>query len=255
MKIDWLTVTAQVVNFLVLVWLLKRFLYQPVITAMATREQRIATRLNEASEREQQAEAERRRLRQETEALEQSREEKLAQARRAVDEEKRKQLDEARREIDRQHRIWRDELRREQEELRKTLRRKLAEAAVTIARRALADLADASLERQIATTFLHRLEGLSGEEREALVRGGGPVQVAASFDLDDDIRERLRKALKARAGIELLRDPELVCGIALTGAGHRVEWNLGDYLGDAEELIRRQLAGPADADRSAPDAA
>ncbi len=48
MQIDWLTVIAQIVNFLILVWLLKRFLYQPVINAMDQREQRIAERLQKA---------------------------------------------------------------------------------------------------------------------------------------------------------------------------------------------------------------
>ena len=30
MLIDWFTVGAQVLNFIILVWLMKRFLYQPV---------------------------------------------------------------------------------------------------------------------------------------------------------------------------------------------------------------------------------
>ena len=45
MQIDWLTVAAQIVNFLVLVWLLQRFLYRPIVSAMAERENRIETRL------------------------------------------------------------------------------------------------------------------------------------------------------------------------------------------------------------------
>ena len=57
MAIDWMTVSAQIVNFLLLVWLLKRFLYQPVLSAMDRREQDIAERLGAALDREQQAEA------------------------------------------------------------------------------------------------------------------------------------------------------------------------------------------------------
>ncbi len=48
MAIDWITVSAQIVNFLILVWLLKHFLYQPIIRAMDRREQRVSERLNEA---------------------------------------------------------------------------------------------------------------------------------------------------------------------------------------------------------------
>ena len=45
MDVDWITVSAQIVNFLILVWLLKRFLYRPVLNAMNRREQRIHQRL------------------------------------------------------------------------------------------------------------------------------------------------------------------------------------------------------------------
>lgn len=48
MLIDWFTVAAQAVNFLVLVWLLKRFLYKPILGAMDAREQRIASQLRQA---------------------------------------------------------------------------------------------------------------------------------------------------------------------------------------------------------------
>ena len=43
MLIDWFTVAAQAVNFLLLVWLLKRFLHKPVLAAIDEREKRIAT--------------------------------------------------------------------------------------------------------------------------------------------------------------------------------------------------------------------
>ena len=48
MSVNWFTVAAQVVNFLILVWLLHRFLYGPIIAAMDRRERRIAERLQDA---------------------------------------------------------------------------------------------------------------------------------------------------------------------------------------------------------------
>jgi F-type H+-transporting ATPase subunit b len=48
MLIDWFTVAAQVVNFLILVWLMKRFLYKPILHAIDEREKRIATELANA---------------------------------------------------------------------------------------------------------------------------------------------------------------------------------------------------------------
>jgi F-type H+-transporting ATPase subunit b len=48
MLIDWFTVGAQVVNFLILVWLMKRFLYKPILHAIDAREKRIAKELADA---------------------------------------------------------------------------------------------------------------------------------------------------------------------------------------------------------------
>jgi F-type H+-transporting ATPase subunit b len=55
MLIDWFTVGAQVLNFLILIYLLKRFLYGPILRAMDRREERIADRLREAAERSEDA--------------------------------------------------------------------------------------------------------------------------------------------------------------------------------------------------------
>ena len=55
MLIDWFTVAAQAVNFLILVWLLKRFLYKPVLAAIDEREKRIATQLQDAEKKKAEA--------------------------------------------------------------------------------------------------------------------------------------------------------------------------------------------------------
>jgi F-type H+-transporting ATPase subunit b len=51
MLIDWFTVVAQVLNFLILVWLLKRFLYRPILNAIDVREKRIAAEVADARRR------------------------------------------------------------------------------------------------------------------------------------------------------------------------------------------------------------
>ncbi|HEY4789048.1 MAG TPA: hypothetical protein VIH57_23530, partial [Bacteroidales bacterium] len=59
MLIDWFTVAAQLINFLVLVWLLKRFLYKPVLKAIDEREKRIVMQLQEAENKKAEADRER----------------------------------------------------------------------------------------------------------------------------------------------------------------------------------------------------
>ncbi len=45
MLIDWFTVVAQAINFLILVWLLQRFLFKPILGAIDEREKGIAAQL------------------------------------------------------------------------------------------------------------------------------------------------------------------------------------------------------------------
>ena len=59
MLIDWFTVGAQAINFIILVWLLKRFLYKPILDAVDAREKRIATELADADAKKAEAEKER----------------------------------------------------------------------------------------------------------------------------------------------------------------------------------------------------
>ncbi|MCQ8130983.1 F0F1 ATP synthase subunit B family protein, partial [Methylomonas rivi] len=56
MQIDWLTVAAQWINFLILMWLLRRYLYQPILQAMDKRQQAIAARAAAAVSKTEQAE-------------------------------------------------------------------------------------------------------------------------------------------------------------------------------------------------------
>ena len=48
MNINWFTVIAQVINFLILVWLLKKFLYKPILNAIDEREKKIADKIKDA---------------------------------------------------------------------------------------------------------------------------------------------------------------------------------------------------------------
>ncbi|MEO5958542.1 MAG: F0F1 ATP synthase subunit B, partial [Opitutaceae bacterium] len=55
MLIDWFTVGAQVLNFLILVWLMKRFLYKPILNAIDAREKKISAELADAESKRAEA--------------------------------------------------------------------------------------------------------------------------------------------------------------------------------------------------------
>jgi F-type H+-transporting ATPase subunit b len=234
MEIDWITVSAQVVNFLILVYLLKRFLYAPVMRAMDRREQRIAERLNEAKNREQKANDEAQRFRDRSEDLERRRGELMAKAKEQAEAERQQMLDAARDEVGETRLQWQRQVELEKDEFLEALRKRTAEAVQDVARKALADLADARLEEQVAETFVNRLKALDKDTRKAFADSKAPVCVATSFELDSAVRGRLTRAihehLTSEAEVSYDQSPELLCGIELSTSGRRLSWSLADYL-------------------------
>lgn len=245
MRIDWLTVIAQIVNFLVLVWLLKRFLYQPVVDAMARREARIESRLEDARAREAEAESEAEAYRERSATLEQEREQRLEETREAARQEKRRLVEEARSEVDQLRERWLGQLRREQDEFRKGLKSELAAAVAAAARAALSDLADSGLEERVAEVLLRRVEGLPTEERERLLGSAEPLRISSAFELGEASRERLRQALDAPGGLEFAVDASLGFGIVIRAPDYKLEWTAASYLGELEARLGELLATPA----------
>jgi F-type H+-transporting ATPase subunit b len=247
MTIDWLTVTAQIVNFLILVWLLKRFLYKPVINAMAKREARIDNRLSEAQRREQEAEDEAQDYRQRREALEQQRDAALQQAKDDAEQQRQQLLDKARQEIDAQRQQWQEELKQEQQAFIEDLKRHSAFTVANIAGRALTDLADADLERQIIAAFLQRLTDIDDETRQALANDNGALHIHSSFELDDDSRTKISQAVHKALGkereLEFEQSGELICGIELASEGRKLGWNVAQYMDTLENRISASLNG------------
>jgi F-type H+-transporting ATPase subunit b len=246
MEIDWITVSAQIVNFLILVWLLKRFLYQPVIRAMDRREQRIADRLEEAEAREQEARDQTRHYQEQEQELDRRREALLDEARERAEQEKRQLLEEARDEVRETRAKWQRQTEREKTEFLDNLRKQALDAIQLIARKALADLADAGLERQLVDSFAARLEGLDEETRQALAEAASEVRISSAFELDSATRGRLTRAVHEHlaGNLEVGYDasPALLCGIELRAGGRRLGWNLADYLEELGERVERSLA-------------
>jgi F-type H+-transporting ATPase subunit b len=250
MQIDWLTVLAQIVNFLVLVWLLKRFLYGPITRAMARREEGIAERLREADATRAAADEEARTYRKKQEQLEQQRKELLEEAREAAAEERRNLEHEARDEVAARKQGWLEQLAAERRSFEQDLRRRSADAFYALARRALGDLADAELEAQIVQAFIRQLAGLDeatvAKVKAATGTDGGDVVIESRFALDASLKRQLTRAIHDRLGeavhVDYAEAEGLDVGIALVAGSQHVAWTVGHYLDDLERAVDEELS-------------
>lgn len=249
MLIDWFTVSAQLINFVILVWLLKRFLYQPILHAIDAREQRIALSLADAAAKETEAETERDAFRRKNETFEQQSAELLNQATDEAKAEGQRLLDEARQAADDLRAKRQEELQREQQSLNDEIVRRTRAEVFAIARKTLSDLSGTSLEAQMSEVFTERLRALDDEARQrfasVLKTSTQPALVRSAFELAPEQQETIRRALNEvlAADVQVRFDtaPEEIGGIELTTDGQKVAWSIADYLRSLENSIGELL--------------
>lgn len=240
MLIDWFTVAAQAVNFLILVLLLKRFLYGPIITAMNERRQNLAREQEQARHARQEADERARELADQTEQTRARREQVLEQARTEAEAWREQALAATRTEADRERDRWRDELTREQRALQGTLRRRIGHEVVALSAKALHDLSGADLNARAVDAFLEKLDAQPAPEIT------GNLVVRTGFELSPDMQQRLetegRKRFPRAGDLSVTLEPELGFGIALLAGDRKWEWNLSAYLDSVEDAVFQGLA-------------
>lgn len=167
MAIDWFTIGAQILNFLVLIYLLKRFLYRPVLDAIAAREKRIAGTLAEAATMKAEALKEREALHARNDAFDRDRTTLLAKATEAADGERKRVIEAARVAADALGEKQRQALARDARSMGDDIGRSARTEVFAIARKALADMADESLEARMTAIFIARLAALDTSAKRA----------------------------------------------------------------------------------------
>jgi len=249
MLIDWFTVVAQVLNFLVLVWLMKRFLYKPILHAIDKREKRIAAELANADKRKAEAQKENDEFKHKNEELDQQRAALMSKAVNEVKAERQRLLDEARQAADALSAKRKEALRNQEQNLHQAISRLTQQEVFAITRKALTDLAAVSLEERMGEVFIRRLQEMDDQAKtglgEALKTASEPALVRSAFDLPAKQRTAIQNALNKTFSFEIpIRfetAPDLISGIELTSNGQKLAWSIADYLVSLEKGVDELL--------------
>jgi F-type H+-transporting ATPase subunit b len=207
MLIDWFTIAAQALNFLILVWLMKRFLYKPILHALDAREKRIAKELAEADAKKREAEEEREKFRKKNEAFDQQRDDLLSEAKREAKGERERLLDEARQAADALRAKRQETLRNDAHNLNQAISRRTQKEVFAIARKMMADLAGTTLDERMSEVFTGRLRRLEGEAKQdlatALNTSSDPLLVRSAFALPSEQQGAIQNALQEAFSADL----------------------------------------------------
>ena len=239
MSIDWITVGAQIVNCLVLIWLLKRFLYRPILDGVDAREKEIADRMAEAATIRKAAEVAAADHNAEISALRASRAETLDEARAAAGAERDALLAETHKRLATEQADREAQRAEEAQKYTADLHRSGAEALLSLTRKALSDLADETLEQRIIDhtvtrlgTVADELRNAAGDSREAVVLTRDPLPARASARLSKKIASVLPGFT-----VRFDTDPSVAPGLTLKLGGAQVGWTVDSYLDGLDALL------------------
>jgi len=254
MKINWFTVIAQLLNFLILVWLLKKFLYRPVLNAIDIREKKIAARLEDAENIKEEAKKEQDEFGKKNKQFDGQKKELMDKAIADTKVQKDKLLEDARKEVDALHTKQQKAIDDMQENLKKDLSQKTQQEVFNISRKVLTDLASVDLEEQTAKFFINRLEKLKDEDEKQFIDSftsmSKPVIIQSAFELPKKQQTEIIKAIDKKLGkeneFEFKIAPEIISGIELSTNGYKLSWSISEYLNSLQNIISETLKDKAD---------
>lgn len=253
MQVDWVTVAAQIVNFLILVWLLQRVLYRPLTRALKAREEEVQRSLREAEAARDGADVEAAAHREALRTLEEEREARLAAVEEEAEALRAEMTETARGELAERRAGWQAQLEDEKASFLDRLRRRAGEAFVTLARHALLEMADEDLVDRIARVFARRLAALDAEEQKHLKSAAGREEAAlvlSSFPLSPEARTLVAGAvgrvLQKDVAVDFREEADLECGIVLAIGSRHIGWTLGEHLDALENDVAGLLEVRAD---------
>jgi len=253
MLIDWFTVGAQALNFLILVWLLKHFLYKPILNAIDAREKGIAAQLADATTKKAEAEKEQAEFQSKNKAFDVQRSALLGKATDDAKTERDQLLNRARKDSDDLRALQAAALQNDQKRLGTEIVRLTKEEVFGIARKTLADLATVSLEERMGEVFTRRLREMDGKAKAsfgaALKAGSEPAILRSTFALPADQRAAIQNALNetfsAQIRVNFETAPDALCGIELSAGGQKVAWSIADYLQSLDRKVGTLLDAQA----------
>ena len=253
MTIDWFTVGAQTLNFLLLVWLLKRYLYGPILKAIDDRETQTAKVINQADAIKLDAQLQRKMLEKKNNEFDAKRDELFTKAKNTAHSESAQIIAKAHINADQISKSRLQALERELEHYQQDIALKTLQEVYDVARKVLADLASVELEQNMFECFCKRLQNMTLDEKhnfnKALDAGNTELLIYSAFELTqtqiDKVDGILQQVSSAKSNshfhLKLEVKTTLISGIEIRSNGWKIAWSTEDYLNVLQTFISQLL--------------
>jgi F-type H+-transporting ATPase subunit b len=243
-ELNWSTFLLEILNFLVLVWILKRFLYKPVLAVIARRREGIDRQLADARALHDEAEALQARYQARLGEWEHERQQARDKLAGEIEVERSRRLDALQAELEQEKQKAAAGEARRRADLQQQAELAALQQAAQFATRLLTQVAGPELEQKLVERVLDDLLALS-EERAAALRnnwGETPAEIVVSsaYSLPEPQQQRLEQALRALTGVQVAarfeQQADLLAGVRITVGAWVLSGNLRDELNSLAEF-------------------
>ncbi|MGC9370191.1 MAG: F0F1 ATP synthase subunit delta [Paracoccaceae bacterium] len=251
MQFDWWTLAIQAINFLVLVWLLSRFLYRPVRQVIEKRQALSAEAADAAQRKADEAEAARQRYEDRQRELEAERRALAEKVHKDMQQEREKLLQAARDEAEQIRADAKAATEKERNAALSALKSEIANLAAAITRQVLQASGTTGTGRETLAAVRSYFDGLSEDELEALQRDvageSTAIELVTATELSAAERKSWRNglhgSLQSEAHVAFVVDPEILGGVELRFPhsilsftwAHRIEEATARMIGESDE--------------------
>ncbi len=248
MQINWFEVFAQILNFFILLFLLNKFLFKPVMAAMEKREEEIAKTIQNAESKFSEADNLVRDYEKKLSEIKNQEEIILTQAKKDAEEKRDLLLNQYKEEVKLRKQNFENEFNNEKADFIREFRKFLAGYTMKISKKVLEPLSSTKLEDKVFVGLLKTIENtdpnILNEEKKT---DKGNIIVESSGDITSSQKEELEKSIlniinadKTNHFIEFKKNPELIYGYKIIFNTFTINENLNFYLKDLEEEVIKQ---------------
>jgi len=238
MLIDWFTIVAQIANFLLLIWLLKRFLYKPILNAIDKREKHISEQLSLAESKKSDASKELEVYTNKNISFDNEKAVLFRKSSEQADLESKKIIENAKSTaqaiVSKQELMLNNEL----VQFYKNNEINIATQIFTIARKTILDIADTNLEQLIIDKLINSVSSMSEADKskalQYLDKSKDNAIIHTAFTISSELRggieQCLSKTFSKTINVSYAIIPQIICGIEIVIDGYKLSWCADDYL-------------------------
>jgi len=250
MSIDFFTFIAQIINLIILLFLLRKFLYIPVLKAVSERQSFIEQELKKAADAHKKAQYMEQMCRQKMVDIETERQQILLQTGNEAEETARQFSEKAKKEFETARKQWQDKLKAEQRAFALSLQNITAKNFRLFANNSLKQFAGTDLNELVIKKFKEKIISLPAKKKREIIAAYQSKKIVNIFsaqklpkEMQRNLEIFLREQLNLDSGSKLKFTVrrQLVCGISLQADEQVVSWNLENYLTDFNKNVNAQI--------------